>query len=106
MAVQTVIDEQLRTMLQGSWVSADRCLVQMHGSTGCKRHRRREQQHRCCALNEVDDSNVHLKFTLSGSGLHLSILLYHGIARKNAKYSTEQICDTSVRPGVGGKTPR
>ena len=106
MAVQAVIDEQLCAMLERRRLGAHRSLVQMHAGAGGHRHGRREQRHGREPLDEVDHSRFHLKFTLSGSGLHGSSLLYHGISRKKAKYSTEQICDTSVRPGVGASTPR
>lgn len=53
-AVETVVHEQLGAVLQGRRVSADRGLVEMHRGCRGHRHRRREQQHRCRPLDQVD----------------------------------------------------
>src|SRR5690606_21413800 len=90
-AVQTVVHEQLRAVLQRGRVRAHRRTVQMDRGGGAEGQRRREERCRREPLEGLDHAVTHLKVTLSGSGLHLSILVYHGISRKNAKYRTEQI---------------
>src|SRR5690606_17635579 len=101
-AVQTVIDEQLGAMLQRGRIHADRRAVQINRGGGAEGQRRREERSRHEPLEGLDHADSHLKVTLSGSGLHLSILVYHGIRMKNAKYSTEH----SWAIGAPGMTPK
>ena len=99
MTVQAVIHEAAGARLQARDIArVDRCRIQPDRLLRGERKLRgkREQNH----------ERFHFEVTLSGSGRHLSILEYHGIRKKNRKYTAVPICAASVRPSVTDSVPR
>ncbi len=113
MAVQAVVDEQLGAVLQRRDVArAVRCPIERIAAIGSQRQCRQQGQRRNQFFQQFHDSLIPSRLsaagyvTRSGTGLNVPIGLHHGINRKKPKYTKVQICDTSVRPAVGGKVPR
>src|SRR5207245_4772512 len=76
----------------------DRCRIQPDRFLRGERKLRGER--------EENYDRFHFDVTLSGSGRHLSIFEYHGIRKKNRKYTAVPTCAASVRPSVTDSVPR
>ena len=80
MARQAVVYKSLRAPLQGRFIRrTDGRMVKLDVVTA------REYRERSQAKYKQETCYFFHYFTLVGSGLHLSILLYHGMRMKNAK---------------------
>src|SRR5207245_4612010 len=92
-AVQAVVDEAACPSLQARDVARiDRRGVEPDRFLGRERKRRHERKTR--------QEPCHFEPILAGSGRHLSIFEYHGIKKKNRKYTAVPICAASVRSSV------
>ncbi len=99
MAVQEVVDEAACPCLQARDVARiDRRGVEPDRFLQRERERRGERK--------KSYERSHFQVTLSGSGRHLSILEYHGIRKKNRKYTAVPICAARVRSSVTAWVPR
>src|SRR5256886_17331536 len=97
--VQAVVDEAAGARLQARDIArVDRRRIQpdrlLRGV--CKLRGEREDNY----------ERFHFEVILSGSGRHLSVFEYHGIRKKNRKYTAVPTCAASVRPSVTDSVPR
>jgi len=98
-AIQAVIDEGPGARLQARDIArVDRRRIEPDRFLSGERERRGER--------EENDERLHFEVTLSGSGRHLSIFEYHGMRKKNRKYTAVPICAASVRSSVTAWVPR
>jgi len=98
-AIQAVVDEGARADLQARDIArVDRRRIEPDRFLRGERKR--------CGEREEGDERLHFEVTLSGSGRHLSIFEYHGMSRKNRKYTAVPICAARVRPPVTDSVPR
>ena len=99
MTVQAVVDEAAGTRLQARDIARiDRC--------GIQSDRLLRGERKLCGEREKNCERLHLELTLSGSGRHLSIFEYHGIRKKNRKYTAVPTWAARVRPSVTDSVPR
>ena len=97
MAIEAVIDERPRAALQRRGVEpVDRRRLEPDIGAAGGRHGAGEADRGEQERNERRGELVHHPVTLSGTGFVLSRAVYHGISRKNRKYTTVSTRETTV----------